>query len=187
MNGLIEALKTITGRLEQLNIPYMVFGGIANSIYGNPRQTFDVDIKFSVETEDEMDRFLVEVESVAVMLPEDSRQFMEETNVLPVEIGSVRIDLVKADLPFEKEAISRSRIVDFLGARIRVCTAEDLIIQKAVSSREKDWLDIKAVIENQRDKMDWPYILKHCKDLSDLLDKREIYDKIRVWKDEECL
>jgi hypothetical protein len=27
----------------------MVIGGIANSIYGRPRQTFDIDIKIAIE------------------------------------------------------------------------------------------------------------------------------------------
>ncbi|MDY7037865.1 MAG: hypothetical protein SV375_17095 [Thermodesulfobacteriota bacterium] len=103
---------------------------------------------------------------------------------MPVDIAGVRIDLVRADLPFEKEAITRSRIVDFFGVKIRICTAEDLIIQKAISSKEKDWLDIRGVIENQPDKMDWRHILKHCKDLSIFLDNKEIYGKIKKWKDE---
>jgi len=30
------------------------------------------------------------------------------------------------------------------------------------------------VIENQRNKMDWNYLLKHCKELSDFLNNSEI-------------
>ena len=55
--------------------------------------------------------------------------------------------------------------IEFSNIKIKVCLPEDLIIQKAVSTRQKDWLDIRNVIENQRDKMDWNYLLKHCKDL----------------------
>lgn len=47
---------------------------------------------------------------------------------------------------------------------------------------EKAWLDIRNVIENQHDKMDWNYLLKHCKDLSDFLNKTEIYDRIKKWE-----
>jgi hypothetical protein len=64
---------------------------------------------------------------------------------------------------------------------------EDLIIQKAVSTREKDWLDIRNVIENQRDKMDWNYLLKYCKDLSNFLNNTEIYEKIKKWENDEPL
>ena len=48
---MIKALKIIIGKLTQMHIPYMIIGGIANSIYGNPRQTFDIDIKVQVDIE----------------------------------------------------------------------------------------------------------------------------------------
>ncbi len=185
MNRLIKALTTITSWMERMNISYMVFGGIANSIYGNPRQTFDVDIKFSLESKYEMEQFVEELKTIAIMLPDEPIQFIKETNVIPIEIDDVRVDLVVADLPFEIKAIQRSRYVDFSNTKIKVCLPEDLIIQKAVSTREKDWLDIRNVIENQRDKMDWNYLLKHCKDLSDFLNNSEIYDRIKKWENEE--
>ena len=187
MNRLIKALTTITSWMERMNISYMVFGGIANSIYGNPRQTFDVDIKFTLESKYEMEQFVEELKSIAILLPDEPIQFIKETNVIPIEIDDVRVDLVVADLPFEIEAIKRSRYVDFSNTKIKVCLPEDLIIQKAVSTREKDWLDIRNVIENQRDKMDWNYLLKHCKDLSDFLNNTEIYERIKKWKNEERL
>lgn len=187
MNRLIKALTTITSWMERMNISYMVFGGIANSIYGNPRQTFDVDIKFSLEPKYEMEQFIEELKSVAILLPDKPIQFIKETNVIPIEIDDVRVDLVVADLPFEIEAIQRSMHVEFSNIKIKVCLPEDLIIQKAVSTREKDWLDIRNVIENQHDKMDWNYLLKHCKDLSDFLNNTEIYERIKKWKNEKPL
>jgi len=168
-----------------MNISYMVFGGIANSIYGNPRQTFDVDIKFSLESKYEMEQFVEELKSVSTLLPDKPIQFIKETNVIPIEIDDVRVDLVVAELPFEIKAIQRSVYVEFLNIKIRVCLPEDLIIQKAVSTREKDWLDIRTIIENQSDKMDWNYLLNHCRELSNFLSKPEIYKRIKKWKNEE--
>ncbi len=48
---MIKALKIIIEKLTKLHIPYMVIGGIANSIYRNPRQTFDINIKVQVDIE----------------------------------------------------------------------------------------------------------------------------------------
>ena len=45
----ITALQTITEFFDKRKIPYMVFGGIANSIHGNPRQTFDIDVKVQID------------------------------------------------------------------------------------------------------------------------------------------
>jgi Uncharacterised nucleotidyltransferase len=184
MNRLIQALTSITNWLEKMGIPYMVFGGIANSIYGNPRQTLDIDIKFSMKSSDKMQPFLEELGKVGKVLPERPLEFVEQTGVIPVEVGDVRVDLVLAQLPFEEEAIQRSQYADFFGKRIKVCLPEDLIIQKAVSTREKDWMDIRQVISSQRHQMNWSYLLKHCKDLSEFLDDPEIYERIKNWKDE---
>ena len=108
----------------------MVFGGIANSVYGNPRQTFDIDIKFSLESKDQIEPFLQKLKEIATIIPNNPLEFLNQTSVIPVEVDDVRVDLVIGELPFEKEAIGRSRYLDFLGARIKVCLPEDLIIQK---------------------------------------------------------
>jgi len=158
----------------------MIFGGIANSIYGNPRQTFDIDIKLILETD--VGPFLKELSRIGKILPEDPIKFVSETNVIPVDIHAVRVDLVVAELSFEKEAIRRSRFMNFLGVEIKVCTPEDLVIQKAISIREKDWMDIQYVIENMKCQLDWDYLLAHCRDLAVFLDNPDIINRIEKFK-----
>ena len=176
------ALGMIISEFNKRSIPYMVFGGIANSIYGNPRQTFDIDIKFILDSD--IEDFIEWLKKIGNIVPKDPKQFITETNVVPVDIENVRVDLVIADLPFEREAISRSHIVNFLGVQIRVCTPEDLIIQKAISVRDKDWMDIRYIIENMNDKLDWGYLVGHCKELADFLDDPEIYNRIEKYRNE---
>lgn len=181
-NPIIDALASITELLAEMNLPYMVFGGIANSIYGNPRQTFDIDIKLILEKD--INPFLEEITKIGKIVPEDPQEFLAETNVLPVDIHTIRVDLVAADLPFEREAINRSVPIDFFGVKIKVCTPEDLVIQKAISVREKDWMDIKYIIENLKNDLEWDYLLRHCRDLSEFLDDPDIYNRVKRYKDE---
>jgi hypothetical protein len=184
VNPIIKALASMSRLLEKLDVPYMVFGGIANAIYGNPRQTFDIDIKFTLNTEDDIPKFLEELSKEGKIVPENPVIFMSETNVIPVDVHGVRVDLVRADLPFEREAIRRGRLMNFQGVNVRVCTAEDLIIQKAVSVRDKDWMDIHYIINNLRRDINWEYLLKHCKDLANFLEDPGVYDRILEWKNE---
>ncbi len=170
--------------LDSRDIPYMVIGGIANSIYGIPRQTFDVDIKVLLETDEETDGLIVEMKSKAHIVPEDPQKFLSETNVLPVEINDVRVDLILAVLPYEREAINRGRVVETFGFKMKLCQPEDLILQKCVSARAKDWLDIETLMESQRGKLNREYLLRHCKELSDFLDDVSIYDRIKGWLSE---
>jgi hypothetical protein len=64
----------------------MIFGGIANSIYGSPRQTFDIGIKISVPAGQEQTDLIDRLRAVAILLPQDPLRFIAETNDLPVTI-----------------------------------------------------------------------------------------------------
>ena len=167
---------------ESQAIPYMVFGGVANSYYGNPRQTFDIDVKILLDSE-EVSSFIQNIAGICTILPEKPSRFVEETGVLPVDIEGVRTDIVFAELPFEKEAIERSRTVLYLDVSMRMCTLEDLILQKAVSTRDRDWMDIERLVELHREDLDWAYVLGHASELAAFLDRSEIRDKLSRWRD----
>ena len=178
-NRLLLALETIVNWLDKQQVPYMIFDGIANSIYGNPRQTFDIDIKISVPAGDTRSDFIEQLAPVAMLLPENPMQFITETSVLPVTLHDVRIDLVFAQLPFEEHAIKRSQVKQFFSIPMNVCSVEDFILQKAVSSRQKDWDDIATVIGLQKKNIDWRYLLDHCRELSDFLGDSTILPRIQ--------
>jgi len=183
-NRLLKALDIIARWFESHNIPYMVFGGVANSIYGNPRQTFDIDIKISLEPGYPIENFIEDLRKISTIIPHDPISFINETQVLPIDLLEVRINIVFAGLPFEIEAIQRSRVVEFGGVCFNACTVEDLIIHKAVSTRQKDWLDIDVLIKGRKNSIDWDYLLKHCEELGCFLDRPEIISTIYRLKDE---
>lgn len=187
MNALKKALSIIVRWIESKNIHYMVIGGIAKSLYGIPRVTYDIDIKVSFESSRDIKGFIEELSEIACILPKEPDRFIQETNVLPVEVENVKVDFVFAELPYEIEAIQRSLLKDIFGVRMKVCTPEDLIIHKAISTRSKDWSDIEDIIDTQRESLDWDYLLAHCRDLSEFLNDPSVYTKIRNLKDAESL
>ena len=184
MIELINELKQLISFFDREDIPYMIFGGVANSIYGNPRQTFDVDIKIIMESEQDRTNFIDKIGSFSTIQSENPLQFIRETNVLPVEINNIRVDIVFAELPYEIEAVHRSSPKEIFGVMLKICQMEDLIIQKAISTREKDWLDIYTVIKLNKEKLDWSYLLKHCKELADFLADPSIYQRMLEQKNE---
>ncbi len=162
----------------------MIIGGVANSIYGYPRQTFDIDVKVAIE-EESLSAFIHHLALCGELVAEDPLEFVQKTNVIPVDVDGVRIDLILAKLSYEQTAIIRSQKTVVYGVRAKVSTAEDLIIQKCISTREKDWLDIIEIIKMQRKNLDWSYLLKHVKDLSGFLSDPSIYNRINRLKDEK--
>ena len=52
----------------------------------------------------------------------------------------------------------------------RVCTAEDLIIYKLISTREKDHVDVSAIMRRQGKQLDREYITRWLREFESALD-----------------
>jgi hypothetical protein len=95
-------------------------------------------------------------------------------------VGGVTIDLLLALPGYEEMIIERAIPRDFGGWTARVCSAEDLIIQKAVASRDKDWLDVQALLAERQDELDYAYIEYWLAEFAQALESAEILDKYRT-------
>ncbi len=61
--------------------------------------------------------------------------------------------------------------------QVWVCTAEDLIIQKVVASREKDWPDVEALLIEQWHTLDQSYVEDWLSQFSDALETPELLSR----------
>ncbi len=172
-----SALKKIVEYFETKEINYMLFGGLVNNIYGQPRQTFDIDIKIFLDKID-LGSFLKNLKEVFKVLPNNPEKFISDTHVLPIEIDKIKIDIVFALLPYELNSIKNAVQTDYSGINLKVITPEDFIIHKMISYREKDWQDIIGVVINQTNNLNWDYILHNAKELSEMLDDSELINKL---------
>ena len=69
------ALVLIAETLEALQIPYVVIGGMANAIWGEPRATLDIDITVWVN-EHEIEAIPERLSGRFAILPEDPVDFI---------------------------------------------------------------------------------------------------------------
>lgn len=174
MNALEQAVGTLARVLEERRIPYMLIGGIANLVWGEPRATFDVDATVLVE-EAAWPALLQDLRKTFHILPKQPLEFLRETHVLPVESDQdVRIDLIWATTPYEHQAIARATLEQVAGQQVLVCRPEDLIIHKIISNRPKDRDDVQAVIRQQGPRLDRRYLTKMVGELSKALDQPEL-------------
>ena len=172
--ALERAVAALARFLDEHHTPYMLIGGIANLVWGQPRATLDVDVSVLVE-EEAWPRFVAEVGRVFHIIPTHALEFLRDTHVLPVETrDEVRIDIVWAQLPYEHRAIARATLEDVLGHRVRVCRAEDLIIHKIVSERLKDREDVRAIIRHQGARLDRQYLTRTVSALARTLHQPEL-------------
>jgi len=182
MKSLESALIAICRFLKQQNIPYMVIGGMANAVWGEPRATLDIDITIWVE-DAKIQNLIQSLTPDFKLLPENPREFISKTRVLPIATQTnTRIDLLFGMLRFEESAISRAIEKDIHGTPVRFCTSEDLILHKIISDREKDLHDAKNIIAHQKNKLDIVYLEPRIKELAEILEKPEILEKWEAWK-----
>jgi predicted nucleotidyltransferase len=96
-------------------------------------------------------------------------------------------DMVVAVLPYEEQAIRRAEMIDVAGLSLPICTAEDLIIHKAIADRPKDWLDIEMILLRQGAGLDAEYVRSWLIQFADALDKPTLvarFDELSVQKQE---
>lgn len=179
MTLLEKALHAVVLELDAARIPYMVIGGIANLVWGVPRATFDIDVTVWVEP-------AAEAAAVARLcqafkpLAKNPRAFLEETRVLPLDVGGTKVDLIFGELPFERQAIARAKAVDFAGHPVRICTPEDLIVHKVLAERPKDEEDLKGLARRLGGKLDRAYLDPLVRSLAAQLDRPDLWDRFEA-------
>jgi len=141
-------LKLLARELDRARIPYMVIGGQAVQLYGEPRMTRDIDLTLGLGSEG-LDR-VVEVCGRCGLkpLPATPAEFVRETMVLPAldERTGIRVDFIFSVTEYERQAIGRSRSVELDGVSVRFATVEDVVIHKLLAGRPRDLEDARGVV-----------------------------------------
>jgi hypothetical protein len=90
------------------------------------------------------------------------------------------VDVALGGLPFEEQAVERASPFEFApGVALLTCSAEDLVVYKAFSSRTRDWLDLEGVMVRQGDSLDWDYIERELVPLCEAKEAPEIPGELR--------
>lgn len=162
MNALDVQLKSLAGCLSSQKIKYVVIGGIAVSVYGEPRFTADIDVNIILD-KGEIGAFLTKAARYGFypVFPNVEKLALE-TGVIPMSFkkGKVlgKFDIILAENILEYSAIRRGKIKKIDSVGVRLISPEDLIIHKITSSRPRDFEDLKGILVRQAGKLDVHYI-----------------------------
>lgn len=143
-----EILARIGANLSKSNLPYMIIGGQAVLLYGEPRLTRDVDVTLGVNIDRLHDLLTVVKELSLNPIPNDVESFVKQTMVLPTldEPIGVRVDFIFSFTPYETDAIKRARKITLMDQEVCFASPEDLIIHKIFAGRPRDLEDVWSVI-----------------------------------------
>jgi predicted nucleotidyltransferase len=167
-----KILRRVAQELKQACIPYMVIGGQAVLLYGEPRLTRDIDVTLGIGVS-ELARIKKVLPAMGLkVLVKKDQEFVERTMVLPTkdrETG-IRVDFIFSFSPYERQAIGRARDIKVGRTQVKFASLEDVVIHKVVSGRPRDLEDIKSILVKNR-KYDSNYISGWLKEFDQSLNQ----------------
>lgn len=168
----LNLLKRIARELYKQSIPYMIIGGQAILLYGEPRLTRDIDVTLGIGIDE-----LGKIKSMATTLKlkslvADVENFTQKTMVFPVidEKSGIRVDFIFSFSSYEKQAINRAKEIEFGQTKVKFAALEDVVIHKIVAGRARDIEDIKSILLKNLD-YDAHYIEKWLGEFDKSLDE----------------
>jgi hypothetical protein len=141
-------LRKISQQLRKASIPYMVIGGQAVLLYGEPRLTRDIDITLGVGV-DELSRLKRVIPAIGLkILVKKEKEFVERNLVLPTmdQKSGIRVDFIFSFSPYERQGIDRGKDVKLGKTWVRFASLEDVVIHKVVAGRARDLEDVKSIL-----------------------------------------
>ncbi len=177
-----ELIKNVVKELDKKGIEYMIIGGQAVLIYGEPRLTRDIDITLGATPERYEDIEKITKDLNLKIIPENPIDFVKKTMVLPTidEESGIRVDFIFSFSEYEKTALKRVNKIKIDDTQVCYASVEDVIIHKIISGRERDIEDVKSILLKNKE-FDEKYILKWLSEFEKILNEKlvERFKKIK--------
>ena len=156
-----KLIAKIAEELNKSGLPYMVIGGQAVLLYGEPRLTKDIDITLGLGVDQCKKVFDMAHGLGLKLLVDDPTNFVNQFMVLPLldKETQIKIDLIFSFTPYESEAIKRAKKINFENTEVNFASLEDVVIHKIFSGRARDLEDVKLILLKNKN-YDKEYIFK---------------------------
>jgi len=174
-----KLLKKIANELNTHNIPYMVIGGQAVLLYGEPRLTKDIDITLGIGIDGLKDiNSIIQKLNLKALVNEG---FVQKTMVLLAidEKTGIRVDFIFSFSRYEKQAIKRAPDIKFGNTVVKFASLEDVVIHKIIAGRVRDIEDVRSIILKNSD-YDTKYIVRWLEEFDKSLNEKflKVFQKI---------
>ena len=133
--------------LDDAGLDHAFGGALALMHYvAEPRTTWDVDVNISVIKED-ADVVIAALSGIVVATSEQITLLKRDAQVR-LMVGQYPLDIFLAAHEFHEEMRLMSAVRPFGGAELPYISATHLTILKAMFNRNKDWVDIEAMLRH---------------------------------------
>jgi hypothetical protein len=151
---LVEVVRRLAVVFARRQVRHALIGGLAVGLRSRPRATKDADFIVNVPDlsfpglleELAGDGFEIDVMDVVRRWPVE--------RFTAFNYGPVRIDWMQPVLPVYATVLNTAEVRAWMGADLRVATAEGLILTKLIAFRPQDLADIETLLIANRDDID---------------------------------
>ncbi len=141
-----DDFKDFIHSLNENKVKYLLVGGWAVGLYGNPRTTGDIDFLIAVDDDN-----LEKLESALVGFGAPSIEiahFKEAGNFFRMGRPPIQIDIItEADGIDMDKCYARRETIEIDGIPVSLISKQDLIINKKASGRLRDLADAESLEE----------------------------------------
>ena len=137
--------------LNENKVKYLLVGGWAVGIHGNPRATKDIDFLIAVDNANlkRLQKAMYEFGAPTI----DMTIFKDKGNFFRMGRPPIQIDIITDATGIDmKSSYLRRQIVEVDGLEISVISKEDLIVNKKASGRHRDLDDAEILEKSEKDK-----------------------------------
>ena len=171
-DDLANALARLVEALQKHDIAYALIGGLAAGYHSRPRFTRDIDLVLQVP-QIILPPLLETLEQLEFEfdLATTVREWNQD-HMTAISFHAVQVDWLKPILPLFQHVIDAADEKEMFGQRIRIATAESVILTKLVALRRQDQLDIEDLLAANRDRLDLDLIRREWSTVSSAEDAR---------------
>ena len=149
-NSIIAVLKQSAIMFRKHGVQYCLAGGLAVSMLTRPRATEDVDLIILVEESEKNYLEGLLRQELDVIQSQEVMHFKNASiwrNIVSFQSEAVVLDLIFADKPAYRNAVTNAETLELDGVTISIVTPQDLIEVKKLSARPMDISDIELLRE----------------------------------------
>jgi hypothetical protein len=167
---MFDFLRILIQFFDKHEIPYMLSGSVAMSLYAVPRFTRDYD--FIVHLRDENIDGLLEYFKEGYYCSEeavrDAVKMRTMFNIIDHKSGYKADFVILKDEPFRQTEFERRRQMKFLEININIVSPEDLLLSKIIWIQEiQSGVQMEDIILlSGLEEMDWKYVNSWIKELN---------------------
>ena len=139
-----DAFKEFIQLLNSEKVKYLIIGGWAVNLYGNPRVTADIDFFVSIESKN-VDRILSAYKKFGMdNVPRE--HFKKKGNIVRLGFPPTRIELITGIPGVQFTSCYKNRKeINIDGVKAKFISKNDLIKSKIAAGRNKDLADLDVL------------------------------------------